>query len=612
VDAVPSVLLATAAVAAVLAVIAGLVSAVGRAPAVAHKAWLLVLVKLVVPPVLVLPVVWPVATATDAGLQNPPPAPPAADPAPLIEADAEAAPGPTAAVEAVPEELPAAAPPAPGPPAPPAPFPWRTALAAGWLAGAAAYWALVAWRVARFSRALRHAAPAPADVTAAVRRTADRLGLRRVPAALFVEAAVSPMVWAGFGRPRLVLPRRLWDGLPPDQREAVLAHELAHLRRGDHWVRRLEVLAVGLYWWFPVAWLACRRLRDAEEACCDAWVVWALPGRAAAYAEALVETVAFVSRPGWEPLASGGAARAGALKRRLTMILSNTPAPASRRPVAAAVIAAGLLALPVRPGLAEEPKSPDDPNPAQKTEVAKTIAVFTSDGPAQGEGEGEKPLGIKVRVAGSPPAEVAALADEVELLEAQGVTKAAQVKAAEIVVRAAMRKLELYKGQARGGAIPQSELSAVETEAETAAAQLDVRKAEYKEHQVRVNQAKRRLEGARRVAVTATVEQHSRRASDLMPSGKTKTGEKERPLGDDARAANDRKKLQVEIARMMSEVERSQNVAASLAAQRAQLTKQLDELARQQEEARARVEKMVKTLHDLKARYPDAVDPTRP
>src|SRR5205823_1196392 len=123
----------------------------------------------------------------------------------------------------------------------------------------------------------------------------------------------------------------LWEALTADQREAVLAHELTHLRRKDHWVRRLEVLALGLYWWFPVAWLAVRRLRDAEEACCDAWVVWALPGRAAAYAEALVETVAFVSRPGWVPLASGGAARAAALKRRLTMILSNNPAPRSRR-----------------------------------------------------------------------------------------------------------------------------------------------------------------------------------------------------------------------------------------------------------------------------------------
>src|SRR5262249_24021346 len=161
----------------------------------------------------------------------------------------------------------------------------------------------------------------------------------------------SPMVWAGFARPRLILPRRLWDSLADDQREAVLAHELAHLRRGDHWVRRLELVAVGLYWWLPGAWQACRRLRGAEGAGGGAWVVWAVPGRAVAYAEALVETVAFVSRPGWVPLASGGAARADALKRRLTMILSNTPAPNRGRAVAILFLSAGLLALPVRPGL---------------------------------------------------------------------------------------------------------------------------------------------------------------------------------------------------------------------------------------------------------------------
>ena len=55
------------------------------------------------------------------------------------------------------------------------------------------------------------------------------------------------------------------------EQDAVLAHELAHLKRRDHWVRRLEAIVLGLYWWYPGAWWARRQLERAEEECCDAW-----------------------------------------------------------------------------------------------------------------------------------------------------------------------------------------------------------------------------------------------------------------------------------------------------------------------------------------------------
>ncbi len=103
------------------------------------------------------------------------------------------------------------------------------------------------------------------------------------------------MLWAAAGRALLLVPARLWEQFDAARLDTVLAHELAHLRRRDHWVRRLEFLALGLYWWLPVAWLARRRLREAEEQCCDAWVVSSLPGSARAYALALAETVEFLA-----------------------------------------------------------------------------------------------------------------------------------------------------------------------------------------------------------------------------------------------------------------------------------------------------------------------------
>src|SRR6202022_2157966 len=99
----------------------------------------------------------------------------------------------------------------------------------------------------------------------------------------------------------------LWDRLTSEQQTTLLTHELAHLRRRDHWVRGLELVVTGLYWWHPIVWWARRELRQAEEECCDAWVVAALPRAAKAYAIALMETLDFLSeaRPAL-PLGASG------------------------------------------------------------------------------------------------------------------------------------------------------------------------------------------------------------------------------------------------------------------------------------------------------------------
>ncbi|HMC65547.1 MAG TPA: M56 family metallopeptidase, partial [Gemmataceae bacterium] len=130
----------------------------------------------------------------------------------------------------------------------------------------------------------------------------------------------------------------------------LLTHELAHLRRSDHWVRGLEFLATGLYWWHPVVWWARREIREAEEQCCDAWVVWALPAAAKAYALALVETVDFLAeaRPVLPPVASG-IGHIHTLKRRLTMIMRGTTPRALTWGGLVAVLGLATTLLPLTP-----------------------------------------------------------------------------------------------------------------------------------------------------------------------------------------------------------------------------------------------------------------------
>ena len=127
------------------------------------------------------------------------------------------------------------------------------------------------------------------------RLLAERLGLRHCPRVWVVPAPISPLLWALVGEPRLLVPASLLERLTEEQWDTLLAHELAHLRRRDHWVRILELACLGLYWWHPAVWWARCRLREVEEQCCDAWVVWALPGAVETYATAPVEAVTYLS-----------------------------------------------------------------------------------------------------------------------------------------------------------------------------------------------------------------------------------------------------------------------------------------------------------------------------
>jgi hypothetical protein len=103
----------------------------------------------------------------------------------------------------------------------------------------------------------------------------ERLGITSPPEVWFVPGAVCPMLWAVVRRPRLLLPAGC--GRPGRGASATHADRPragANLRRRDHWVRLVEVAATVLYWWHPAVWFARRELREAEEQCCDAWVVW--------------------------------------------------------------------------------------------------------------------------------------------------------------------------------------------------------------------------------------------------------------------------------------------------------------------------------------------------
>jgi beta-lactamase regulating signal transducer with metallopeptidase domain len=352
--------------AAVLALVAAGVSRTCRRPALAHGLWLLVLLKLLTPPLLTPTIDWPSRPEPPAH-ESIPPAITAesltvALPAePLVPAPRTVEEGTNPAIGSEPltpepndpvwaEDKASSV--ASTPTAPP-PIPWQRVLSAAWLTGSALWFVLAGLAIYRFRRLLRLALPAPQRIQSQVDKLARCLGLAHAPNVALVPGKVSPMLWSLGGRPRLLLPSELFERLPPEQRATLLAHELAHLRRRDHWVRVLELVVTGLYWWHPVVWWARREIREAEEQCCDAWVLWALPAAARTYANALLETVDFLSRarPALPPAASG-IGHIHLLRRRLTMIMRGTTPKALSGTGFCTVLVLGAVLLPLLPSWA--------------------------------------------------------------------------------------------------------------------------------------------------------------------------------------------------------------------------------------------------------------------
>lgn len=236
----------------------------------------------------------------------------------------------------------------------------RSAIAWIWLTGAILIAVVAAVRIVRFRRILLSLSPAEQRFQAVADDLAKRMGLRRSAMVLQVTSAMAPFVWCFGPRAIVVIPRRLLDTLDSRQLEMVIAHELAHLRRRDHWVRVGELTVSILYWWNPMVWWVRRQLRAAEEECSDAWVAWLFPDESYRYAESLLASAQAVECPSL--VLSSPFLNNHTLKRRVEMVLDNrSERSATRR----ATICLGLFTaatLPMEISIArgqiqEEPKA---------------------------------------------------------------------------------------------------------------------------------------------------------------------------------------------------------------------------------------------------------------
>ncbi len=253
--------------------------------------WLLVLVKLVLPPTLSLPT--GIGYWVGNHLQV---APMASEPVSVpsdyepVKPQRYAGPEPSGGI---PKVQPSAKVPETGAPVPPAawswtPVTWQAVVLLLWLAGVLAFLILLTQRL-RFVRGLVAAStPAGSGLLALLEECRRQIGVRRPVGLRALDTLPSPAV-CGLLRPTVLMPAALVEKLSPEGLRAALIHELAHIKRADLWVNAAQTFLQVVYFYNPFVWLANAIIRRTCEEAVDETVLVALGGRAKDYSNTLID-----------------------------------------------------------------------------------------------------------------------------------------------------------------------------------------------------------------------------------------------------------------------------------------------------------------------------------
>ena len=167
---------------------------------------------------------------------------------------------------------------------------------------------------------------------------ASRLRVTR-PVRVVESTVVRVPAVIGWFRPVLLLPASAIAGLTTVQLEAIVVHELAHIRRHDYLVNGLQAVIETVLFYHPAVWWLSGRIREEREHCCDDVAV-AVCGDPVAYSRALADLDQLCPDAGALVVAANG----GSLVRRIQRLIS-TPLPPSRGVLAALVFCGLVIAV---------------------------------------------------------------------------------------------------------------------------------------------------------------------------------------------------------------------------------------------------------------------------
>jgi bla regulator protein blaR1 len=214
----------------------------------------------------------------------------------------------------------------------------------------------------RIRTALR--ASVPLDIAASV-------GVRESPGLL--EPGV-----VGWWRPVLLVPEGIAERLTPRQLEAVLAHELCHVRRRDNLTSAIHMIVEALFWFHPLVWWIGARLVEERERACDEGVL-SLGNDPHVYAEAILNVCKLYVE---SPLACVSGVTGSDLKKRIEAIMTNrlTFRLNFAKKMTLAVAGTAAFAVPIVVGTMNAPRLGAQSPPAA---IAPVVAPVVNEAPAR-------------------------------------------------------------------------------------------------------------------------------------------------------------------------------------------------------------------------------------
>ncbi|MBP7053095.1 MAG: M56 family metallopeptidase [Phycisphaerae bacterium] len=191
-----------------------------------------------------------------------------------------------------------------------------------WSVGALLLLALVVRRILSARRSLARSHPGDSERTALLEECRADLGIT-VPVTLRLTDDAHPPAVCGFLHPVILLPKAMPPGLGQEALRTIFAHELTHIKRCDPWVNLAQAVLQVIYFWHPLVWAANARLRHLRELAVDETVVATLRSQALCYTDTLIDIAEMAFRkPAFSLRLIGIAESKRALERRITHMLN--------------------------------------------------------------------------------------------------------------------------------------------------------------------------------------------------------------------------------------------------------------------------------------------------
>lgn len=169
---------------------------------------------------------------------------------------------------------------------------WKAYALFVWLSGTVI---LSAWLILRLANLRREhlgndqQASLPDGFNDLLITAAKKLNLKKIPRVVLTDKVRCPAVFGVF-RPVLLIPADKFIDLKPQDISHILLHELAHIKRGDLFIHAIHMCLQIAYWFNPLLWIIRKQLQNLREICCDATVAKILKEKTFGYRETLLET----------------------------------------------------------------------------------------------------------------------------------------------------------------------------------------------------------------------------------------------------------------------------------------------------------------------------------